>query len=109
MLNRIAQSEVVAPGVLETVAQRDQFLPAIDGDTPAVSEIAFELFGVDTKIDDVAVGPDKWMKGLDLGDDRPIFFAAINLYRAGLAQLDRDNPRSWIGAEERRVFLKFHN
>src|ERR1700704_6225104 len=100
MLNRIAQSEVVAARVLETIAQRNQFLPAIGCDTPTVSKIAFELFGIDAKIDNVAVGPDKRMEGLDLGDGRPIFFAPINLYRAGLAQLDRDNARGRISAKE---------
>ena len=36
MLNRIGQREEIAAGILESVAKRNQFLPAIDCDEPAV-------------------------------------------------------------------------
>ena len=35
MLNRIGKREEIAAGVLKSVAKRNQFLPAIDGDEPA--------------------------------------------------------------------------
>jgi len=49
MLHRIGQGEEIAPGVFESVAQGDEFFPAIDSDQPAVMEIALKLFGLDAK------------------------------------------------------------
>ena len=66
MLDRIGEREIVAPGVLQSVAQRDQFLPTVDRNAPAVFEIAAQFFRFDPQIDNVAVGPDEWMKWLDL-------------------------------------------
>ena len=40
MLHRIGEGEEIAPGVFETVAQRDQFLPTVHCNSPAVFEIA---------------------------------------------------------------------
>ena len=53
MLNRIGEREEVAPAVFESVAERDQFLPAIDRDKPAVLQIPLEFFGLNAKIDNV--------------------------------------------------------
>ena len=78
MLDGIGEREEIAAGFLQPVAQRDQFLPAVDRDAPAVFEIAFELLRFDAKIDNVAVGPNEWMKRLDLDDGRSILLAAIN-------------------------------
>src|SRR4029077_17071560 len=43
MLNRIGKREEIAAGVFESVAERNQFLPAIDCDEPAVLQIAPEF------------------------------------------------------------------
>ena len=48
------------------------------------------------------------MKRFDLGDRRPILFTTVDFDCACLAQLDRNDPRRRIGAEEHRVLLKFH-
>ncbi len=48
------------------------------------------------------------MKRLDVRGRRSILLPPINLDRAGFAQLDRDDPRRRIGAEEDRVLLEFH-
>ena len=53
MLNRIGKREKIAAGVLESVAKRNQFLPAIDCDQPAVLQIAPEFLRLDAKIDNV--------------------------------------------------------
>ena len=71
MLNRIGKREEIAAGVLESVAERNQFLPAIDCDEPAVLQIAPEFFRLDAKIDNVGVGPDKRVKRLDVGTVEP--------------------------------------
>src|SRR6266480_3161666 len=108
MLHRIGRGEKIAPGVLESVAQCDEFLPAINRDQPAVFETALKLFGLDTKIDNVRIAPDKWVKSLDIGNGRSICFPAINLNRPGFAKFDRDNAWSKISAEEQSVLLEFH-
>ncbi len=53
MLNRIGKREEIAAGVFQSVAKRDQFLPAIDRDQPAVLQIASEFLRLDAKIDNV--------------------------------------------------------
>ena len=53
MLNRIGKREEIAAGVFESVAKRNQFLPAIDCDEPAVLQIAAKFFRLDAKIDNV--------------------------------------------------------
>ena len=53
MLNRIGKREEIAAGVFESVAKRNQFLPAIDCDEPAVLQIAPEFLRLDAKIDNV--------------------------------------------------------
>src|SRR5437867_5436453 len=108
MLHRIGKSEEIAPGVFESVAQCDEFFPAIDRDQPAVLEIALKLFGFDAEIDNVRVAPDKWVKRLNVGNSRSVRFPAINLNRASLAEFNGDNAWHWIRTEEQRVFLEFH-
>src|SRR5262249_55612262 len=108
MLNRIAKREEITAGAFESVAKRDQFLPAIDCDKPPVLQIASEFLRLDPKIDNVGVGPDKRVKRLDVGNCRTICFPAMHAYSAGFAQLSGHNPRRWIRAKEQRVFLKFH-
>src|SRR5436305_12159121 len=108
MLHRIGRGEKIAPGVLESVAQCDECLPAINRDQPAVFETALKLFGLDTKIDNVRIAPDKWVKGLDIGNGRSICFPAINLNRPSFAEFDGDNAWRWISAKEQRVLLEFH-
>src|SRR5439155_24660412 len=108
MLHRIGKSEEIAPGVFESVAQYDEFFPAIDRDQPAVLEIALKLFGFDAEIDNVRVAPDKWVKRLNVGNGRTVRFPAINLNRSSLAELDSDNAGCWICAKEQRIFLEFH-
>ena len=78
MLHRIGECEEIAAGVFQSVAKRDQFLPAIDGDQPAVLQIAPEFFRFDAKIDNVRVGPDERMKRLDVGNGRSICFAPMH-------------------------------
>ena len=109
MLHRIGEGEKITPGVFKSVAQRDQFLPTVHRNSPAVFEIASELFCFDAKVDNVRVGPNEGMKRLDLGHGRSILFPAINLDRAGLAELDRDDARRRIGAEEHGVLFEFHS
>src|SRR5438105_2440214 len=108
MLHWIREREEVAPGILQSVTQRDEFLPTIDGDQPAILEIAAKFLGFDAEINNVAVGPDKRMKWLDVGDGRSIFFPAINAHSSGFAQLNGDDAWSGISAKEQRVFLEFH-
>ena len=106
MLHRIAQREEAAAGALQAIAERDQFLPAIDADPPAELQIAGELLGFDPEIGHIGVAPNERMKRLDVAGRAAVFFAAINFHRAGIAHLDRDNPRRRIGAEEQGVFLE---
>src|SRR5262249_34755011 len=108
MLHRVRKREKIAPGALESVPQRDEFLPTIDGDQPAILEIAAEHLGFNAEIDNVAVGPDKWMERLDAGDCRSILLPTINFHRSCFAQFNRDDARRGISAEEQRVFFKFH-
>src|SRR5438034_8053526 len=108
MLNRIGKREKIAAGVFEAVAKRNQILPAIDCDEPAVLEIAAEFFRLDAKIDNVRVGPDKRMKRLDVGNGRTICFPPMHTHGAAFAQLDSHDPRRRVPTEEQRVFLKFH-
>src|SRR4030095_3462902 len=108
MLDGIGESEEIAAGVFESVAQGDEFFPAIDRDQPAIPEIALKLFGFDAKIDNIGVAPDKWVERLDVGNGRSVRFPAIALNRSSLAEFNCDNARGWISAEEQRVLLKFH-
>src|SRR5438067_9718589 len=108
MLHRIGRGEKIAPGVLESVAQCDEFLPAINRDQPAVFETALKLFGLDTKIDNVRIEPDKWVKGLDIGNGRSICFPAINLNRPSFGEFAGDNTWRWISGEDQGVLLAFH-
>ena len=48
------------------------------------------------------------MEWLNVDGGRPIFLAAINLDRTGLAQLDGDDPGRRIGTKEDRVLVEFH-
>src|SRR5439155_12681662 len=108
MLDWIGEGEKVAAGVFQTVAQRDQFLPAVDRDQPAKLQIAFEFFRFDSKIDNVAVRPNEWAKRLDVSRCRSILFTTMHFDRASLAQFDGNNSRRWICTEKDRVLLKFH-
>src|SRR5207244_1193113 len=108
MLHWVREREEVAPGILQSVTQRDEFLPTIDGDQPAILEIAAKFLGFNAEIDYVAVGPDEWMKRLDVGDRRSISFPAIDFHRSRLAKLNGDDARRRISAKEQRVFLEFH-
>ena len=40
MLDRIAEREKVAAGFLQTIAQRDQVLPAVGADQPVILQVA---------------------------------------------------------------------
>ena len=108
MLNRIGKREEIASGIFQSVAQRNEFFPAIDRHEPAVFEIAGQLFCFNAKIDNVGVGPNERVERLDLGRGRSIFFPAINFDRPGLAQLDGHNPRRWVSAKEHRVLFEIH-
>ena len=108
MLHRIAQREETPARALQSVSERDQFLPAVDANPPTIAQIAGEFFGVDIEIGDVRIAPDKRMERLDVGNGRAIFFAAVNLDGPSVAQLDRDDPRRRVGAEEERIFLESH-
>ncbi len=108
MLHRIAQREETATRALQSIAERDQFLPTVDADPPAIPQIAFELFGVDIEIGHVGIAPDERVERLDVGDGRAVLFAPVNLDRPGVAELDRNDPRSRVGTEEERVFLESH-
>src|SRR5882762_5229480 len=108
MLHRIGEGEEIAPSAFKPVAQCDEFLPAIDRDQPAVLETALKLFRFDTKIDNVRVAPNKWVKRLDVGNGRSVCFPAINLNRASFAEFNGDNAWRWISAEEQCVLLEFH-
>src|SRR5260370_22151504 len=108
MLNRIGKREEIAAGIFESVAKRNQFLPAIDCDEPAVLQIAPEFLRLDAKIDNVGVSPDKRVKRLDVGNRRTIWVPAMHTHGAGFAQLNSHNPRRRVRTEEKRVFLKFH-
>ena len=48
------------------------------------------------------------MKRLDVRGGAAVFFAAIDFYRSGFAQLDRNDSRRRIGAEKQRVFFESH-
>src|SRR2546430_13165306 len=108
MLDWISEGEEIASGFLETVAQRDQLLPTIDRNDPAIVQFAAQLFRFDAKIDNIAIGPYEWMERLDVGDCRSILFPAINFDRSRFAQLDRNDPRRRINTEEHRVLFEFH-
>ena len=49
------------------------------------------------------------MKRLDVGRDRSVHFAPINLYRSRFAQLDRNDTLRRIGTEKELVFLESHS
>ena len=66
MLDRVAQSEETATGVFESVAQRDQFFPTVEADAPPISQISLEFFRIYTKIGDIRIEPDEWMKLFDV-------------------------------------------
>ena len=50
VLHWIGEREEIASGVSQSVAQCDQFFPAINRDQPAVFKTAFKLFGFDAKM-----------------------------------------------------------
>src|SRR4030095_9547587 len=108
MLHRIGKGEEIAPGIFESVAQGDEFFPAVDRDQPAVLEIALKLFGFDAKVHNIRVAPDKWVERLNVGNGRSVRFPAINLNRSSLAEFNRDDAWRWISAKEQRVLLEFH-
>src|SRR4051812_22437053 len=49
------------------------------------------------------------MKGLDVGRDRSVLFAPIDLYRPRFPQLDGDDARRRVGAEQELIFLECHS
>ena len=108
MLNRIGKCEEIASRVLESVPKCNQFLPAIDGNQPAILQNAPEFFRFDAEIDYIRVGPYKWVERLDVGNCRSIYFPAMHAHGAGFAQFNGHNPRRLVNAKEQRVFLKFH-
>ncbi len=108
MLHRVGEGEEIAHCVFESVAKCYQFLPAIDGDKPPVLQIPSKFFRLDAKIDNVRVGPDKWVERLDVGSGRSICFAAVHAHSPAFAQLNGHDARRRIGAKEQRVFLEFH-
>src|SRR4029453_10832491 len=108
MLDGISESEEIAAGVFESVAQGDEFFPAIDRDQPAIPEIALKLFGFDAKIDNIRVAPDKWVERLNVGDGRSVRFPTINLNRSSLAEFNGHNARRWIRTKKQRVLLELH-
>src|SRR5262249_21020482 len=108
MLDRIGKGEEIAPRILQSVSESDQFFPTVDRDQPAELQIAFELLGFDSEIDNVRVSPNKRMERLDVGGCRSILFATINFDRAGLAKLNRDDARRRVRAKEDFVLLEFH-
>src|ERR1039457_2795712 len=108
MLNRIGKRVISASRAFQALARGYRFLPLTPGDPPAVFEIPFELLGFNAEIDNVAVDPDERVKRLDLGDGRSIVFPTVNAHCAGLAKLNRNDPRRRIGAEEQFVFLEGH-
>ena len=73
------------------------------GTVANTTEIAGEFLSLDAKIDNIRVAPNEWMEGLDVGDCRTIFFTPVNFYGTSLAQLDGNNARRRIGAEEQAV------
>ena len=73
MLHRIAQREERAAGALQSIAQRDQFLPTVDADPPAVASNRREFFGFDVEIGHVGIAPDERMKRLDVAAVDPSF------------------------------------
>src|SRR5262249_26427471 len=77
VLDWIGEGEEIAPGALQSVSQANQFFPTVHRDQPAEFQVAFELFRFDPKIHNVRIGPDEWMKRLNLGDCRSILFAAM--------------------------------
>src|SRR5439155_23384035 len=109
MLHRIVEGEEIAVRFLEAVAQSDQFLPTINRDQPAVLQVAFELLGLNSKIDNIGVAPDKWMERLDVGDGRSALSAAINLYRSRFTQLNRNDARHRVRTKKHPVLLQFHS
>jgi hypothetical protein len=108
MLHRICECEVIAPGILQPVAQGNQFLPTVDRNQPAVFQTPLKLFGFDAQVDHVRICPNEWMKRLNVRYRRTVLFPAINLHRPGLAKLDCNDAWGWISAKEQRVFLEFH-
>src|SRR4029077_17130440 len=108
MLDRVGESEEIAPGVFQTVTQGDQFLPTVDGDKPFVFEIADEFFRFDAEVDNVAVRPNKWVERFHVGDCRPVLLPTMDLHGAGLAQFYGDNSRGWVGPKQNLVLFEFH-
>ena len=107
--NSLNNVRPVAVRFLEAVAQSDQFLPTINRDQPAVLQVAFELLGLNSKIDNIGVAPDKWMERLDVGDGRSVLSAAIELYRSCFTQLNRNDARHRVRTKEHPVLLQFHS
>src|SRR5215475_10412735 len=107
MLDWIRKREEIAASVFKSVAERDQFLPAINSDEPTVLQIPAEFFRLDAKIDNVGISPDKRMKWLDVGNGRIIFFPPVHAHGAGFAQFDSHNPWPRVRTEKQGVFLKF--
>src|SRR5262245_3451421 len=108
MLHRITQCEKAAAGILESIAQGNQFLPAINANPPAIPQIAFESFSVDIEIGDIGVAPDKRMERLDIAHGGTVFFASVNLYSPGVTELDRNNPLGRIRTEQQFVIFESH-
>ena len=108
MLNRISQREEVAPCAFQSVSERDQFLPTVHADSPAVAQLARELFSVDVEIGYVGITPDERMKRFDLGYNRSIPIASVDLDCSGFTQLDRDDPLGRIRSKQEVIFLESH-
>src|SRR6476646_7385730 len=109
MLQRIAQREKIAPGFFQPVAYRNEFFPTVDRNEPVVSQVTNKFLRVlESEVGDIAIGPDKRMKRLDIDGRVALFFATINAHRAGLAEFNRDNPGRFVGAEKEFVILESH-
>src|SRR5262245_58864742 len=108
VLHRIGQREEIASRVFQSVAQCDEFFPAIDRNQPAILEIALKLFGFDAKIHNIRVAPDEWVKWLNISNGRSGCLPAINVNCSSFAEFNGDNAGRWISAEEQRVLLEFH-
>src|SRR5262245_12581892 len=75
VLHRIVQSEKIASDLFESVAEGDQFLPTVSSDTPAIAQIALELFSIDVEVRNIGITPKKWVERLDVCRGRTILFA----------------------------------
>ena len=109
MLDRVGQSKKITVRLLQSIAQRDQLLPAVHRDAPAILEIAGQFLRLDPEIGHVGITPDKRMERLGFLDRGTVLLPPINVHRPSFTQLDRHDPGRWISAKKKRVLLQFHN